>query len=442
MKTRLLNLLLLGTVVFYSCSKNEANISGLDIGDDEPQPIMIGTTARTSVTVKGSGAVGDVDEDNNVWNGQTVRIYAVNRDSIPETLYDVDDEQETNSPLGYGVSVVPNTAETTESGYIILKNEQQTFYYPRGGEFNFFGFHADDALPSESDYLQRDHYENGSHYVDFTIDGTQDLMIAKGEVNKTLDDPTHERYLFSAQSSRLGYRPTLNFEHQLAQVRFFIKKSNYITSSDTEKAPEEVYVNSIGFSSRTRGKLFFIYPDDAVTGVNKGIVWNEDQNPVYLELKKKNDEGEYVNLNEGRINIDWSGIKTKDDLIEQCAGIPIDSVCGFYHLDGNDLDKPVRVGDCLLVEPGQDIYKMRFDVTQYFDKNGNYVTYERDRNIIYEISIKQTLEAGYRYDIYLVINDIEDIGFNIQAEKWNDAGTIEWDPFGDDEITWIPNPNN
>ena len=154
----------------------------------------------------------------------------MSRHAIPETLSLSNTGEEVLSPLGYGVDIVPDTVETTSTGYIILKNYSQpeapTYYYPRDGEFNFFGFHADDAIRQGFD-LNSDHYENGAHYIEFEIDGTQDLMLAKGSVSQ-LNDPADERYLFSAKSSRLGYRPTLNFEHQLTQLRFFIKQSDNV----------------------------------------------------------------------------------------------------------------------------------------------------------------------------------------------------------------------
>lgn len=435
MKTKRLDFLLLCMALLASCSQDETITTAEQAVDENaPQPIIMGMNTRPTVTVKGGGAVGGVGIDDNVWAGQTVRIYAVTRHNIPETLSLSNTGEEVLSPLGYGVDIVPDTVETTSSGYIILKNYSQpeapTYYYPRGGEFNFFGFHADDAIRQGFD-LNSDHYENGAHYIEFEIDGTQDLMLAKGSVSQ-LNDPADERYLFSAKSSRLGYRPTLNFEHQLTQLRFFIEQSDNVDI--TGGAPAEVYVDNISIRSRTRGKMFFIYPDDA-DGTNKGIVWDEDQSTTALVLKKKNDQGEMVSLNEG-INKNsqtwrnyWTGVNTKDDLLQNIGGTPIDSVLGFYHLDADNLQQPVRIGDCLLVEPGLDSYEMTFDVTQYFDKNGNYIHNERDRVVNYRFNINQRLEAGYRYDIYIVINDIEDIELKASLNPWGEEDTIRIDPF-------------
>lgn len=446
MKTAILSTLALGTALLWSCQQNDAIATGdgTVIDDDTPQPMLIATSPRVSVTVKGGGAAGGAEDEPNEWTDQTVRIFAVDRNAIPATLAD-----ETTAPLGHGVDIAPGTADKTGEGYCILKDNGTTVYYPRSGEFDFFGVHTDDAIEGRSDSNTSYHYddERGAWYVNFDIDGTQDLMVAKAVANKEAAGG-EDRYFFSAASSRRGYRPVLNFEHQLAQLRFFIIESS--RTDATGGAPWEVYVNGITVESATSGRLYFIYPDET----SKGIVWDEGQRKTALTLLKRDSEtGEALALNAGRRDnivteaqrhfaTSGDGDFTKDSLEkylrENHGSMPMDSVLGFFHLDEDDPafdndDKTTRattrVGDCLLVEAGAQSYTMTFDATQYFDDKGDYITQEKDRNARYSFKIDRTLEAGHRYDILIVINDIEEIEFGLAIEDWQGGGNIEMDNF-------------
>lgn len=439
MKTAILSTLALGTALLWSCQQNDAIATGdgTVIDDGTPQPMLIATSPRVSVTVKGGGAAGGAEDEPNEWTDQTVRIFAVDRNAIPATLAD-----ETTAPLGHGVDIAPGTADKTGEGYCILKDNGTTVYYPRSGEFDFFGVHTDDAIEGRSDSNTSYHYddERGAWYVNFDIDGTQDLMVAKAVANKEAAGG-EDRYFFSAASSRRGYRPVLNFEHQLAQLRFFIIESS--RTDATGGAPWEVYVNGITVESATSGRLYFIYPDET----SKGIVWDEGQRKTALTLLKRDSEtGEALALNAGRRDnivteaqrhfaTSGDGDFTKDSLEkylrENHGSMPMDSVLGFFHLDERNVTGSGRaeckVGDCLLVEPGASGYKMTFNAVQHFDKHGNYVT-AQSREANYSFTIDKTFEAGHRYDIYIVINDIEDIELDLDIKPWEND-TINFDPW-------------
>lgn len=99
-------------------------------------------------------------------------------------------------------------------------------YYPPQGNFDFFGYHGDDAVADNATIAKT----TTLWTVPFTINGTQDLMSTKAKL--TNDDVTNmgtgSRALdyYSAYAARKEVHPTLTFKHLLTRLQFSVIAGN------------------------------------------------------------------------------------------------------------------------------------------------------------------------------------------------------------------------
>lgn len=224
----------------------------------------------------------------------------------------------------------------------------QTLYFPRSGAYDFFGYYADDALGANPTY------ETGTNtlYANFTIDGSQDLMIAKAKLSTeqeaALGDDKYKAY--SAYTARKGYQPAMTFEHLLTRLTFNIQGMG-------DQGPENVYVKSIRVKSRNTGKLVFAY----VTDTDKGAVFDQftPETLPFLYLKERNMQGVMQAL-------DADITFTEADLTEDIKDFK--GTIGKYHASATGAANATPVGEALLVEPGVTSYALEVDVVQYYNK--------------------------------------------------------------------------
>ena len=119
-------------------------------------------------------------------------------------------------------------------------------YYPPQGNFDFFGYHGDDAVATTATISRWD--SNGDEiasatesYADdalwtvpFEINGTQDLMSTKAELTGDqtnimgADANANPRFkdYFSAYAARKQVHPTLTFQHLLTRLQFNVIAGN------------------------------------------------------------------------------------------------------------------------------------------------------------------------------------------------------------------------
>lgn len=441
MKNLVTGLLVFGSLFWTSCQDGvqlpdtvqDEDGTQMNGDFDTTQPMSI-VVRSLPVSTRGIGTVGGVvGGDNLGWNGETVRIFAVNSRRIPD-VSQRDDPQE--APLGSGVDVtLDNTASLVE----LVKNENEPFYYPRTGTFDFYAYYSDDAVSSDDRAGYYDE-EKGAYYVPYVIDGTQDLLFAKGRLSDDDDrkiTDAERQYLFGAHSSRMGWRPYLGFSHLLTRFTFEIEWGDDVrddASKPDTRIAHEVYIRDISIKSRTSGRMYVIKPDDMDV-----LEWSDDDT-ANLQLRKyiSEDSREMVSLNYGSSHnvVDPYKCSTKDELMEQLAlhGLTVEQVLGCYHLDEHDTSKRIKVGESLLVEPGLTDYEVTMTVLQYYDKNGRLIPQETGM-YTYTIPVsmirdenKVPFQAGCTYNVVLKIYGLENIDVSVGLEDWNDGGSTGWDP--------------
>lgn len=265
-----------------SCSNDSESVSqpGVDPEGREVIQLAVGNGAGLSVSTRGTGMVGDTVNAN--WNGETLNIMMLNHGTL---VYAADADIQGNA-----IEVMPNVALTAPvgagTGFVTgaFSQDKQYFYYPTVGNFDFYGYHVDDAklsdpyVSAENDQLM---------VVDFDIDGSQDLMTAKANFTadslKAQEAVAPEYYdwnvsqnkerNYSAFAARRGTQPTLVFNHWLTKLnfKFVIPESEAPVIDEENGVNTTIYIDSISLNGLHKGQLVV-----ANTAGEPGqIMWDE-----------------------------------------------------------------------------------------------------------------------------------------------------------------------
>lgn len=234
-----------------SCSSSDdiaANDAGSIENPDARQAIRLNIGNVVDMSTRGTGTVGGVGTGTNVWSGQSINVFMFTKgtqatettpaapyattlnltpvDATAATLTYLYDNQEMITP-GSAENLIPGMGATanTNEGEAMIKNGTIN-YYPPAGNFDFFGYHADDAVATTAAIAKTDELWT----VPFTIDGTQDLMSTKAELTQTqaseMTGATRPNDYYSAYAARKGVHPTLTFKHLLTRLQFSVKAGN------------------------------------------------------------------------------------------------------------------------------------------------------------------------------------------------------------------------
>ena len=459
-----------------SCSSES-----LTAGDD-PQnpnsedrvPIEIGVaTIPNAAITRGSGTVGGVENGGaaanndgtttgtpaaNIWKGQKVKVFMYDKGTL-------------NLALDEGNIIYNNTELTTPSETDALSSGQakeyltattiQHRYYPLTGNFDFWGYHIDDALELgavvDGETTAASTLVDGDTEVQipFVIDGTQDLMVAKAvptaaDLNAlgTLggaDAANRERF-YSSFSARKDVQPELTFKHLLTRLSFSITGGNaaacgWNTSSNTAPAATTTYngvfVKSLKIYSKTTGYIVAAYTrpdmstDDRYTDPAKLIKFddtdgNQDgiaDNYLPLELRGTTlTAGNLDPLYPTTVTTNW-----EDALVVDGANwAKIIRPTASYSASVYTFDK-VPFGSALLVEPAQ-TYEMVVELGQYLldvedtsnpTNNTPIVKSSTTPPIVVALSTPGAyFLPGHSYNINITAYGYEEIKITTTLEPW------------------------
>ena len=255
---------------------------------DARQAIRLNIGNVVDMSVRGTGTVGGVGTGTNVWSGQSINVFMFTKgtdaveaqeatyyadvdeyntakgtnltadefaalsndakiktpatqaaaadayattlnltpvDATAATLTYLYDNQEMITP-GSKENKIPGMGVTanTNEGEAMIKDGTIN-YYPPAGNFDFFGYHADNAVATTAAIAKTDELWT----VPFTIDGTQDLMSTKAALTPTQESKltgTRANDFYSAYAARKGVHPTLTFKHLLTRLQFSVKAGN------------------------------------------------------------------------------------------------------------------------------------------------------------------------------------------------------------------------
>lgn len=292
--------------LFASCSSDEltadAPRGGIDVNDNEAVQININVDNPTQFT-RGTGSVTGT-----TWCGQTFNLFMFERGTFNPAQYDAAEEgaEEPDMQDIYNNAVMTTTPGSSTAQQVIdAQNTIQYQYFPTIGRFAFWAYRADDAADmTEGEnpqpvvkYTNANGEEAASAdeatqvRIPFTIDGSQDLMIAVTNTEAAkealmaepynLEADEAADYVYSAYAARRQVNPTMKFYHQLSRLQFKVKAANRQASDQADiKAEGENYIRGIKVTkvevwSKNKGSLIAAYKGDAAP--DSRIVWNDGQ---------------------------------------------------------------------------------------------------------------------------------------------------------------------
>ncbi len=368
---------LLAAVAFAALAGCTKSTQGTDqvitdpIDDGTPVPVLFSAASPANIQLKSVGAV------ETAWNSQELKIYGYDR-----TVTDFTSE-------AFIENVSATAPASGNKGGITVTNENangEPFYYVTGKYYDFYGYHIDDAATGEPVKAA------DSVVVPFTIDGSQDLMIAKADQQTDIEaagktDAVSADKAYSAYAARRGVQPNLLFKHQLAKFTFEIVAGS--------EAANDVYVTDVKIVSKYKGNL-------EVVGAARGLVDVEDET-AELSLQERLE----------------NGIQTLTEVQPEAYDGTKTNVKG--------------IGESLMVIPGESSYKLLINTRQ----DGVTTTIDPQE---YTLEIGKitgapegatAFEAGYSYKVTLVIYGLEKVEITAELEDWKDGGSTIIDP---DEI--------
>ena len=236
--------------LFAGCSSNDdltSNPGGDVINPNTEQvAIKIGVAQAVSTGMRGTGTVGGVADiangtdgytagADNIWAGQLINVYMFEKVTDANQKLTLAKDGQNASLYENTAMYTPGSADNkipdmgaeafTNFGEAMIKTGKIQ-YWPLNGNYDFFGYHGDDAVTAVNPVQDGDIVT--AYKADFTIDGSQDLMSTKAA--PTTDDTALPGYeaskIYSASMARKNIQPNLTFNHLLTRLTFNIKAGN------------------------------------------------------------------------------------------------------------------------------------------------------------------------------------------------------------------------
>ena len=191
-----------------SCSKDDDRVSAPagEVNNDLEEIKLAVTGAEAfNVQTRGTGVVGGLgtQEDPNNWNGQTLYVLMTDSGTVNKVASANAGYKYDNMPTEILWNVAVKAPANGETGAITgpESTSKVHYYYPIKGNYDFYGYHVDDAAftettttTGEGDAAQTTTEKTASELkvggndltLDVTIDGSQDLLVAKADWAKDL----------------------------------------------------------------------------------------------------------------------------------------------------------------------------------------------------------------------------------------------------------------
>lgn len=413
------------------------------IDEGSPVAIELGVSApQVSVSTRGTGAAGtQTSGDVALWDEQELKILMTKKNSLVLAKEDPNNPESSYIFKDLTFNAPAKTATTVDQ-MKITNTAGAIKYYPLQGAYDFYGFSFDDAtVEGGFQYPEKTEADKTIEY-NLTIDGTQDIMIAKAELteaqkgdtsgNGKLAEADYSK-AFSSWAARRGVQPTMNFEHLLSRLDFVAKVGANVDGGEEINITDEQYATkwpeAQGYPQPEEGKIKngvyiksikVLNPKSKITVTianlnipgQTGITASaQDESIPSFTLKRKPTEEE-ANTN-----------KNLRDLIPLTPGITENQTS--------------TIGDGIMIVPGENSFKMEIELMQYvkeFDGTGSeeeaytWKTATLQTDVALEDS---TFEAGKYYTITATIFGFQAIEVTATLSQWQKGEDIETNPEDD-----------
>lgn len=398
-----------------ACS-NEDTLGGNGEQNAPEQQIRLGV-ASSKVQTRGTGTVGGMTDAENVWAGQTLWVYMLQKGSMDLAYY--------KAPAVGGVATpdvevfnnkkftAPDAANNTKSG-LATTADGTIAYYPVSGNYDFWGYRVDDAagatpvvkiVDDNGDEVAAD--QATKRVVDIEIDGSQDIMAGKAEpsADEVAKLGNYADNFYSAYAARKGVQPNITFNHLLTRFTFEVRAGSKATAGlPAGGNTDAVKVTGVSVDSKTTGTLTVAY-----TGATKEAA----------ELLTFTGDASALTL------------KQRDAALadNNAPLVALEPVSLTWTDDAATIGDVIKVGEALLVAPGETEYPLTISLSQDVleQLTGAKVTRPLEQKATIKMDGTKKFEPGKSYKVTITVYGLQEIEVTATLVPWADGGSIDID---------------
>lgn len=400
-----------------ACS-NDDTLGGNGEQNVSEQQIRLGV-ASSKVQTRGTGTVGGMTDAENVWAGQTLWVYMLQKGSMDLAYYKTPADA---AAAAVGTAVfdnkefkAPNTAASTVSG-LATTADGAIAYYPVSGNYDFWGYRVDDAVAGTPDVKLVDDTDTEveanaatKRVVAIKINGSQDIMAGKAtpSTDEVAKLGNYADNFYSAYAARKGVQPNITFNHLLTRFTFEVRAGSKATAgAGASGNTEAVRVQGISVESLTDGKLTVAYTGPTKEAADL-LTFTGAASPLKLQQRST------------------TAADNNDPLVA------LEEVALTWPADANaTVGDVLPVGEALLVAPGQTEYPLTIALAQKVKKNTTAADKE-DMDLEQKATIKmdgvKKFEPGKSYKVTITVYGLEEIEVTATLVPWVDGGSIDID---------------
>lgn len=401
-----------------ACS-NDDTLGGNGEQNVSEQQIRLGV-ASSKVQTRGTGTVGGMIDAENVWAGQTLWVYMLQKGSMDLAYY--------KAPAVSGVATpdvevfnnkkftAPDAANNTKSG-LATTADGTIAYYPVSGNYDFWGYRVDDAagatpvvkiVDDNGDEVTADHMDQATkRVVDIEIDGSQDIMAGKAEpsADEVAKLGNYADNFYSAYAARKGVQPNITFNHLLTRFTFEVRAGSKATAGlPAGGNTDAVKVTCVSVDSKTTGTLTVAYTGETKAAADL-LTFTGDASPLKL-------------------------MQRDAALADNNAPlVALEPVFLTWTDDAATIGDVIKVGEALLVAPGETEYPLTISLSQDVleQLTGAKVTRPLEQKATIKMDGTKKFEPGKSYKVTITVYALQEIEVTATLVPWADGGSIDID---------------
>lgn len=398
-----------------ACS-NDDTLGGNGEQNVSEQQIRLGV-ASSKVQTRGTGTVGGMTDAENVWAGQTLWVYMLQKGSMDLAYYKspaVGATVTTKEVFDNKEFKAPNTADNTKSG-LATTADGTIAYYPVSGSYDFWGYRVDDAavggtptvkiVDDNGDEVAAD--QATKRVVDIEIDGSQDIMAGKAapSTDEVAKLGNYADNFYSAYAARKGVQPNITFNHLLTRFTFEVRAGSKATAGlPAGGNTDAVKVTGVSVDSKTTGTLTVAYTGETKQAADL-LTFTGDASPLTLKQRSV------------------TAVDHNDALVA------LDPVSLTWTDDAATMGDVLKIGEALLVAPGETEYPLTIALSQdVLQKVGDpKVTMPLEQKATIKMDGVKKFEPGKSYKVTITVYGLEGIEVTATLVPWADGGSIDID---------------
>ena len=398
-----------------ACS-NDDTLGGNGEQNASEQQIRLGV-ASSKVQTRGTGIVGGMTDAENVWAGQTLWVYMLQKGSMDLAYYKApavgttaaaETEVFNNKKFN-----APNAADNTKSG-LATTADGTIAYYPVSGNYDFWGYRVDDAVAGDpvvklvndaGDEVAAD--QATKRVVDIKIDGSQDIMAGKAapSTDEVAKLGNYADNFYSAYAARKGVQPNITFNHLLTRFTFEVRAGSKATAGlPAGGNTDAVKVTGVSVDSKTTGTLTVAYTGETKAAADL-LTFTGDASALTLKQR----DAALADNNAPLVALEPVSLTWTDDAAT--------------------IGDVIKVGEALLVAPGQTEYPLTIALSQdVLQKVGETkVTMPLEQKATIKMDGVKAFEPGKSYKVTITVYGLEEIKVTATLVPWVDGGSIDID---------------